>query len=51
MGQIKRLLDNEDVIFPDDMDMEYQKWVEENEAELPAYEEHLADIAIMSKFA
>ena len=43
MGQTKRLLDELQIIFPDDMDLTYQQWLEEQELEKSAYEEMLAD--------
>ena len=51
MGQTKKLLDEifdiefENTNYPDDMDMDYQIWLEEKkEAERAAYEEHLSDL-------
>lgn len=49
MGQIKKLLDTifeiefETTNYPDDMDMDYQIWLEQKKAEQAAYEEMLAD--------
>ena len=48
MGQIKTLLDNlfeiEETIYLQDMDMEYELWLKQREAEQLAYEELLNDI-------
>lgn len=51
MGQTKKLLDEifdiefENTNYPDDMDMDYQIWLEEKkDAERAAYEEHLSDL-------
>ena len=50
MGQTKKLLDTifdlefDDTSYPDDMDIDYQIWLEQKEAELSAYEEHLSDL-------
>lgn len=43
MGQTKKLLDELEIIFPDDMDLSYQQWLEEQELQKSAYEEMLAD--------
>ncbi len=50
MGQIKTLLDNlfelelDESNYPDDLQMDYEIWVAQKEAEKLAYEELLADI-------
>ena len=48
MGQIKQLLDfifeEEMVIYPEDMDLNYEQWLAQREAEQSAYEELLSDI-------
>lgn len=47
MGQTKKLLDEiyelETTIYPDDMDLDYDNWLAQKEAEKLAYEEMLAD--------
>jgi len=49
MGQTKKLLDAifelefDETFYPDDMDYDYQKWVEQREQEQLAYEEMLSD--------
>lgn len=47
MGQTKRLLDEiyelETTIYPDDMDLDYENWLEQRQAEQSAYEEMLSD--------
>ena len=47
MGQIKQLLDfifeEEMVIYPEDMDLNYEQWLAQKEQEKLAYEELLAD--------
>lgn len=43
MGQIKRLLDVIDSVYPDDLDSDYQSFVEQQELEKLAYEELLSD--------
>lgn len=50
MGQTKKLLDEifdiefEETNYPDDMDMDYQLWLEQKkELEREAYEQHLSD--------
>ena len=50
MGQMKTLLDNifelelDESNYPDDLEMDYQIWVAQREAEQSAYEELLSDI-------
>ena len=50
MGQIKTLLDNlfelelDESNYPDDLQMDYEIWVAQKEAEKLAYEELLSDI-------
>jgi hypothetical protein len=48
MGQIKQLLDfifeEEMVTYPEDMDLNYEQWLAQREAEQSAYEELLSDI-------
>lgn len=57
MGQIKKLLDTifeiefETTNYPDDMDMDYQMWLEQKKCEQAAYEEMLADSKQFSNFA
>jgi hypothetical protein len=58
MGQTKKLLDSifefdfDNTSYPDDLDMDYEIWLEEKkEAERAAYEEHLADQAKFHNFA
>jgi DNA-binding protein H-NS len=49
MGQTKKLLETilelefDETLYPDDMDRDYQKWVEQRQQEQLAYEEMLAD--------
>ena len=49
MGQMKQLLDNifelelDESKYPDDLQMDYELWLLQREAEKAAYEEHLAD--------
>lgn len=49
MGQIKKLLDEifelefDETNYPQDMDMDYQIWLEQKQQEQLAYEEHLSD--------
>lgn len=49
MGQIKKLLDTifeiefETTNYPEDMDLDYQLWLEQRKCEQEAYEEHLSD--------
>lgn len=45
MGQIKKLLEETELVIPDNLDIEYQEWLDMKKAEISAYEEHLADIA------
>jgi hypothetical protein len=51
MGQTKKLLDSifefdfDNTSYPDDLDMDYEIWLEEKkEAERAAYEQHLCDL-------
>jgi hypothetical protein len=51
MGQTKKLLDSifdfdfDNTSYPDDLDMDYEIWLEEKrEAERAAYEQHLSDL-------
>jgi hypothetical protein len=51
MGQTKKLLDTifefdfDNTSYPDDLDMDYEMWLEERkEAERAAYEQHLCDL-------
>jgi hypothetical protein len=49
MGQTKKLLDSifdfDDTSYPEDLDMDYEIWLEEKkEAERAAYEQHLSDL-------
>jgi hypothetical protein len=51
MGQTKKLLDTifeldfDNTSYPDDLDMDYEIWLEEKrEAERAAYEQHLSDL-------
>ena len=48
MGQMKLLLDNlfeiGDSIYPDDLELDYEIWLAQKEAEQAAYEELLSDI-------
>jgi len=50
MGQMKQLLDNlfelelDESNYPDDLQMDYEIWIAQKEAEKAAYEELLADI-------
>lgn len=50
MGQIKKLLDEifdvefDTTNYPEDMDMDYQIWLEQKKCEQAAFEEHLSDI-------
>ena len=50
MGQTKKLLDAifelelDESNYPDDLEMDYQIWVAQREAEQSAYEELLSDI-------
>jgi len=50
MGQIKTLLDNifelelDETKYPDDLQMDYEIWLLQKEAEKAAYEELLSDI-------
>ena len=50
MGQMKQLLDNlfelelDESNYPDDLQMDYEIWVAQKEAEKLAYEELLSDI-------
>ena len=49
MGQTKKLLDDifdfDETSYPEDLDMDYEIWLEEKkEAERAAYEEHLSDL-------
>ena len=50
MGQMKTLLDNifelelDESNYPDDLQMDYEIWVAQKEAEQSAYEELLSDI-------
>ncbi len=50
MGQMKQLLDNlfelelDESIYPEDMELDYEIWIAQKEAEKSAYEELLADI-------
>jgi hypothetical protein len=48
MGQIKTLLDNlfeiEESIYPQDVELDYQEWLAQKQAEEAAYEEMLSDI-------
>jgi len=50
MGQMKQLLDNlfelelDESNYPDDLQMDYEIWVLQKEAEKSAYEELLSDI-------
>lgn len=43
MGQIKKLLDTLDSVYPDDLDSDYQSWLEQKQLEQAAYEELLSD--------
>ena len=49
MGQIKKLLDTlfelefDETEYPQDMDMDYEIWLQQKEAEQLAYEELLSD--------
>lgn len=47
MGQTKKLLDAifelEESIYPEDMELDYEIWVAQKEAEQSAYEELLSD--------
>ena len=47
MGQMKKLLDTifdiEETIYPQDMEIDYEIWLAQKEAEQLAYEELLAD--------
>ena len=50
MGQMKQLLDNifelelDESKYPDDLQMDYEIWLAQREAEKAAYEEMMADI-------
>jgi hypothetical protein len=48
MGQTKRLLDEiyeleTTITYPDDMDLDYENWLEQKQQEQLAYEEMLSD--------
>jgi len=48
MGQTKKLLDEiyeleTTITYPDDMDLDYENWLAQKQAEQSAYEEMLAD--------
>ena len=57
MGQTKKLLDAifelefDETSYPEDMDMDYEIWLAQKEAEKSAYEEHLADQSKFNNFA